>query len=44
MKAENSLDEPTRIAPVPQKLAFPANEFAYTFAPNSLTVLRLAGN
>jgi alpha-L-arabinofuranosidase len=44
LKAENSLDQPEKVAPVERKLEFPANEFAYKFAPNSLTVLRLAGN
>lgn len=44
LKGENSLDQPTKLAPVEQKLTFPANEFSYTFAPNSVTVLRLAGN
>ncbi|HEY6189484.1 MAG TPA: alpha-L-arabinofuranosidase C-terminal domain-containing protein [Pyrinomonadaceae bacterium] len=41
LKAENSLDQPTKIAPVEQKLTVSSNDFAYTFAPNSLTVLRV---
>lgn len=41
LKAENSLDEPTRIAPVERPLSVPGGEFAHTFAPYSLTVLRV---
>jgi len=41
LKAENSLDEPMKIAPVEQPLEIAANEFTYTLAPNSLTVLRI---
>ncbi|MDQ3805808.1 MAG: carbohydrate binding domain-containing protein [Acidobacteriota bacterium] len=41
LKAENSLDEPTKIAPVERPLAVASGEFAYTFAPHSLTVLRV---
>ncbi len=41
LKAENSLDEPMRVAPVEQSLAAGSNEFKYSFAPNSLTVLRV---
>jgi alpha-L-arabinofuranosidase len=42
LKAENSLDEPTKVAPVEQKFAVPAKEFTYRLAPNSLTVLRIS--
>ena len=41
LKAENSLDEPTKIAPVERTLAVPSGEFNHTFAPQSLTVLRV---
>jgi alpha-L-arabinofuranosidase len=43
LKAENSFEQPTKVAPVAQTLRVSAGEFAYTLAPNSLTVLRLAG-
>jgi len=41
LKVENSLDAPTKIAPVERPLAVNAGEFSYAFAPNSLTVLRV---
>ena len=41
LKAENSLKEPLKVAPVEQGFDVPAGEFAYTLAPNSLTVLRV---
>ena len=41
LKAENSLDNPTKVAPVERQLAVPSGEFAYTLAPNSLTVMRV---
>ena len=41
LKAENSLKEPLKVAPVEQQFAVPADEFAYTLAPSSLTVLRI---
>jgi alpha-N-arabinofuranosidase len=41
LKAENSLDEPMKVAPVEQRFAVPAGEFAFTLAANSLTVLRV---
>ncbi|HXG68053.1 MAG TPA: alpha-L-arabinofuranosidase C-terminal domain-containing protein [Blastocatellia bacterium] len=41
LKAENSLAEPTKVAPVEQPFTVASNEFAYTLAPNSLTVLRV---
>lgn len=42
LKAENSLDEPTRLSPVEKPLAVTSGEFTYALAPNSLTVLRVA--
>ena len=41
LKAENSLDHPTKIAPVERQLPVPAGEFVYKFMPHSLTVLRI---
>ena len=41
LKAENSLDEPTRVAPVEREIAVSSGEFSYTLAPNSLSVLRI---
>lgn len=41
LKAENSLAEPTKIAPVERPLSVSAAEFNHTFAPQSLTVLRV---
>ncbi len=41
LKAENSLDEPTKIAPVEHSLAVPSNEFTFKLAPQSLTILRV---
>ncbi|HEX8139114.1 MAG TPA: alpha-L-arabinofuranosidase C-terminal domain-containing protein [Pyrinomonadaceae bacterium] len=43
LKAENSFEQPFRVAPVERRLAIAAGEFSYTFAPNSLTVLRTGG-
>jgi alpha-N-arabinofuranosidase len=40
LKAENSLEGPTKVAPIKRSLTA-ASEFNYTFAPNSLTVLRI---
>lgn len=42
LKAENSLDEPTRISPVEKPLSAASGEFTYALAPNSLTVLRVS--
>jgi alpha-N-arabinofuranosidase len=42
LKGENSLDEPTKIAPVERPLAAASGEFTHAFAPRSLTVLRIA--
>src|SRR5215207_1219435 len=41
LKAENSLDEPTKVAPVERPLSVSSGEFTHTFAPRSLTVLRV---
>jgi alpha-N-arabinofuranosidase len=41
LKAENSLDEPTKLAPVEQSLSVPSSEFVVTLAAQSLTVLRI---
>jgi alpha-N-arabinofuranosidase len=43
LKAENSFEQPMKVAPVEQKLSVPSGDFAYTFAPSSLTVLRVGG-
>lgn len=41
LKAENSLDEPMKVAPSEQSFPVSSGEFAFTLAPNSLTVLRV---
>jgi alpha-N-arabinofuranosidase len=41
LKAENTLDEPLRVAPVENKIVIESNKFTHTFAPNSLSVLRV---
>lgn len=41
LKAENTLNEPMKVAPVEQPLAIAANRISYTLAPQSLTVLRV---
>ena len=41
LKAENTLDEPLRVVPVENKIVAESNKFIQTFAPHSLTVLRL---
>ena len=41
LKAENSLDQPTRIAPVERPLPVPGGELVYKFMPHSVTVLRI---
>jgi len=41
LKAENSLDQPTRISPTERRLTIPSRDFDYTFAPSSVTVLRI---
>ncbi len=42
LKAENSLDNPTRIAPVERQVSISSGEFAYTLTPQSFTVLRIS--
>jgi alpha-L-arabinofuranosidase len=44
LKAENSLDEPSRISPVERPLAVTSGEFSYGLAPHSLTVLRVGAS
>jgi alpha-N-arabinofuranosidase len=41
LKAENSLDHPTKVAPVERQLSVLGGEFSYTFLPHSFTVLRI---
>ncbi|HEX6730299.1 MAG TPA: alpha-L-arabinofuranosidase C-terminal domain-containing protein [Pyrinomonadaceae bacterium] len=41
LKAENSLDNPTRVAPVERSITVSGNQFGYTFTPQSLTVIRV---
>ena len=41
LKAENSLDQPTKIAPVERQLPAAGGEFAYKLEPHSFTVLRI---
>jgi alpha-N-arabinofuranosidase len=41
LKAENSLDNPTKVAPVETQVTISPNELAHTLAPYSLTVLRV---
>ena len=38
---ENTLDAPTKVAPVTKKIENAGTKFAYTFPANSLTILRL---
>jgi alpha-N-arabinofuranosidase len=38
---ENTLDQPTKVAPVSRSVSGLGPQFTYTFAPNSLTILRL---
>lgn len=40
-KAENTLDEPKKVSPAERPLVVAAKQFAHTFAPHSLTVLRI---
>jgi len=40
-KAENSLDQPTRLSPIERSLTFMGPEFNYKLEPSSLTVLRI---
>ena len=41
LKAENSLDSPTKVAPVERQLTVPSREFTYTLTPHSFTVMRV---
>ena len=41
LKAENSLDNPIKVAPIERQLPIPGGDFAYTLTPNSLTVIRV---
>jgi alpha-L-arabinofuranosidase len=41
LKAENSLDQPTKLAPIEKPLQVPGGEFAYSVLPRSFTVLRV---
>ncbi|HET8783860.1 MAG TPA: hypothetical protein VFM63_15710, partial [Pyrinomonadaceae bacterium] len=41
LKAENSLDHPVRVAPFVRQVPIGRDEFAYTFMPHSMTVLRI---
>lgn len=43
LKAENSLEEPTKVTPRESVFAVSGGEFDYTLAPYSLTVLRVSG-
>jgi alpha-N-arabinofuranosidase len=42
LKAENSLDNPTRIAPVERRITVHSSQFAYSLTPQSFTVLRFS--
>ena len=42
LKAENSLDNPSRVAPVERQITVSGNQFPFTLTPQSLTVIRLA--
>jgi alpha-L-arabinofuranosidase len=41
LKAENSLDNPMRVAPVERQITVSGNQFAHTFTGQSITVLRV---
>ena len=41
LKTENSLDHPTKLAPVEKELQVPGGEFSYSVLPRSFTVLRV---
>ena len=41
LKAENSLDNPTKISPVEKPLPVSGSELAYTLTPQSMTVFRI---
>ncbi|HEX5890517.1 MAG TPA: alpha-L-arabinofuranosidase C-terminal domain-containing protein [Pyrinomonadaceae bacterium] len=42
LKAENSLDQPTKVAPVQRALQVSGPEFSYSLMPRSFTVLRIS--
>ncbi|HJX93513.1 MAG TPA: alpha-L-arabinofuranosidase C-terminal domain-containing protein [Pyrinomonadaceae bacterium] len=42
LRAENSLDQPTKVSPLQREVQVQSPEFGYTLDPNSLTVLRIA--
>lgn len=41
LKAENSLDNPTRVAPVERQITVSGNQFPHTFTGQSMTVIRV---
>jgi alpha-N-arabinofuranosidase len=41
LKTENSLDQPTRLAPVERPLSIPSASFEVTLQPYSMTILRV---
>jgi alpha-N-arabinofuranosidase len=41
LKAENSLDQPTKVTPVEKQLQLSGSEFSYEVLPRSFTVLRV---
>jgi alpha-N-arabinofuranosidase len=41
LKTENSLDNPTKLAPIDKELRVPGSEFSYSLLPRSFTVLRI---
>ena len=41
LKAENSLTQPTKLAPIEKQLEVPGGEFIYSLLPRSFTVLRI---
>jgi alpha-L-arabinofuranosidase len=41
LKAENSLDHPTKVAPVEKQLQLSGSGFSYEVLPRSFTVLRV---
>jgi alpha-L-arabinofuranosidase len=41
LKAENSFEEPKKVAPVERPLSVSSSEFSFTLAPYSLTILRV---
>jgi alpha-L-arabinofuranosidase len=42
LKAENSLDQPTKVSPVEGQVPA-SSEFSFKFLPHSFTVLRIPG-